>query len=677
MKTQNMDSNLDQDALPVSRDVGSSTKQNRGDVVSDPSNIEDNKETATAAIPPTSACKKKPHDATNFEELLNQLPIGKLYPELVQECLPILRNWEAHMPNFHSKMMKKTQSPMPRILKELNEAAPVIMKVRDFVEKANFPKDGDSSTSSAITTSSPDAATAAHEGACQDEQFTIVDLGCGLGILSMFLSELLPKTKIKECFLVDKMWPQAKIPRTNTDGMHMTKEHLEYWNNSAGNSTTPCKLNANPSSPDATVETRIPLKTLKLDIKKGRDLADLVHFIFENGSKETRGSGNRIGGTPATASATTSDSGGAVLVDPQGQPLQNQKKNRIILLGIHLCGSLSLRFVELINKNPDTVEFAALKPCCLPGKMHLHHEMLYRVGGHEFTAQEVYYPGVNRNQDEVEKLTCLEVQEVDEEEKKQRSKVTVDDAEDAVVDENSDTEGEEDDHENETYGMTNWDEEKPKPVSDQAAADDAADAAAQEPPPATANTESSSKKKTHSGRGKRRFRAWCSNVFQCLTIEEEKTTASIETHRVAPHYFQDQFLFVERERKTSDGQGDGNNGDKTKQNSTDTVTDSAFNRGLTYNEDDRAFRNQILIPRYQRKKEENARKKLENGTGGGEGGIKADVDATGGGGGKKRAVEKIPAKRKANALKTKEGNIAAEEKTNIAAPRVAIAIGGQ
>merc|ERR1712194_214359 len=89
-----------------------------------------------------------------------------------------------------------------------------------------------------------------------------------------------------------------------------------------------------------------------------------------------------------------------------GPPKPKVKKfNRVILLGVHLCGTLSLRAVELINRNPHTVEFACIKPCCLPGKLHLHQDMSYsftgsfgslnnfqvgRVEGHFFTAKEIY-----------------------------------------------------------------------------------------------------------------------------------------------------------------------------------------------------------------------------------------------------------------------------------------------
>eukprot|EP00392_Amoebophrya_sp_AT5.2_P011684 g11767.t1 len=312
----------------------------------------------------------------SFAELLQTLPIARMYPELTERCVPVLDKWKETLPrSAWRKLMKKTQSPMPRVLKELNEAAPIIDRVLAFVKK-NFHQK-----------MNPDhdvAAGSAHGGQSEanDAPFTIVDVGSGLGILSMFLAELLLPEEVKECYLVDKMWPTELNEKTFSDGLHMTKEHLKV-DGATGKSLFP-----------------IPLRSLKMDIKKGRDLADLVHYIFENGTKATRGSGNRIGGRGPVEDDH-------IKVGEREDEEQNRQEcqkqasssavpspnpNRILLLGVHLCGSLSLRFVELVNKNPGTVEFAALKPCCLPGKMHLHHEMLYRVGKHEFTAQDVYYP---------------------------------------------------------------------------------------------------------------------------------------------------------------------------------------------------------------------------------------------------------------------------------------------
>ena len=60
----------------------------------------------------------------------------------------------------------------------------------------------------------------------------------------------------------------------------------------------------------------------------------------------------------------------------------------VLVLGVHLCGTLSLRAVELFNANPQ-VSFFALKPCCLPVPTHSYRKEIWRLGGHEIRAREV------------------------------------------------------------------------------------------------------------------------------------------------------------------------------------------------------------------------------------------------------------------------------------------------
>ena len=107
-------------------------------------------------------------------------------------------------------------------------------------------------------------------------------------------------------------------------------------------------------------------------------------------------------------------------------------------------------------------------------------------------------------------------------------------------------------------------------------------------------------------------------MFQCLT---DKEIATFETHKVAPHYFQDKFIFVEQNKtmlnkNEMNASGDHSEqipgesqmlqGDEKKllQKSNKLQKEHDFNDTLVYNQEDKAFRNQILIPRYQRKKEE-------------------------------------------------------------------------
>lgn len=62
------------------------------------------------------------------------------------------------------------------------------------------------------------------------------------------------------------------------------------------------------------------------------------------------------------------------------------REGDLILLGVHLCGLLSLRAVSIFNNNRDRVRLLALKPCCLPGLVHAQRKEVFVVGKHQFPA---------------------------------------------------------------------------------------------------------------------------------------------------------------------------------------------------------------------------------------------------------------------------------------------------
>ena len=63
-----------------------------------------------------------------------------------------------------------------------------------------------------------------------------------------------------------------------------------------------------------------------------------------------------------------------------------------LLLAVHLCGTLSLRAVEAFHEH-ENVALIALKPCCLPGIVHVKNEDVFTIGGHSFPAAEVASSG--------------------------------------------------------------------------------------------------------------------------------------------------------------------------------------------------------------------------------------------------------------------------------------------
>lgn len=76
-------------------------------------------------------------------------------------------------------------------------------------------------------------------------------------------------------------------------------------------------------------EWRIPLRIRKVDLKSGREVKQLHKYVFGD--------------------ATT----------------------KVIIVGIHLCKSLSVRAIQLYHSCPNAVALL-LKPCCLPGKRNLY-----------------------------------------------------------------------------------------------------------------------------------------------------------------------------------------------------------------------------------------------------------------------------------------------------------------
>jgi len=64
----------------------------------------------------------------------------------------------------------------------------------------------------------------------------------------------------------------------------------------------------------------------------------------------------------------------------------------VLLLGIHLCGQLSLRAIELFNLQPQ-IALLVLKPCCLPDWKAAQQEAVWTIGGHTTEAVDVCLRG--------------------------------------------------------------------------------------------------------------------------------------------------------------------------------------------------------------------------------------------------------------------------------------------
>ena len=179
------------------------------------------------------------------------------------------------------------------------------------------------------------------------ERFSIVDLCSGKGFLSMFLSETLDPQKVERCFLVDKQWPPLDWPHDQPILPHHISDAHIYAERGAGEQTNYFKT------------WPIPLHTSKQDLKKRATVTKL------------------------------------------GERLVRRSSGPLLILGIHLCGTLSLRAIDLFNANPKDAALLVLKPCCLPGLVHAKRNETFTIGRHSFDAAEVCTHGrfAGRNSD--------------------------------------------------------------------------------------------------------------------------------------------------------------------------------------------------------------------------------------------------------------------------------------
>jgi len=214
------------------------------------------------------------------------------------------------------------------VIKELVEAAPIIDAVWKLVDDYEVPV--------------PSSAVASPNG--KEGRFTFVDLASGKGYLSMFLSEMLPPEKVEGFVLVDKAWPMRNMDRKPH---HISAQHI-YGNRTDIN--TPKEPAATLTSTSTYYETwPIPMHTSKQDLKQKSDLRNMKKRLFDTAT------------------------------------------GPVVILAIHLCGTLALKAVDMFN-NHD-VKFLALKPCCLPGMVYANRGDVFRIGKHSFPASDVCSAG--------------------------------------------------------------------------------------------------------------------------------------------------------------------------------------------------------------------------------------------------------------------------------------------
>lgn len=238
---------------------------------------------------------------------LEKNPLSKEYPALFAIAPKLLCKWRQRYrgnPSLWKRLFQKD-----RVLKEFIESVPVIDAVQKLVTNAEL---------------------------INGEKFTIIDLACGRGYLSMFLSELLPPQKVEKFVLVDRQWPMHNM---TPEPHHISWTHIYGSFKEVEDQSIPCYYESWP----------ISLNTSRVNLKKSREIDSMEQRLFTN-------------------------------------------KGPIILVAVHLCGTLSLKAVELFNNNPDT-RFFCLKPCCLPGMVHAKRDEIFQLGDHSFDSKLVCMAG--------------------------------------------------------------------------------------------------------------------------------------------------------------------------------------------------------------------------------------------------------------------------------------------
>lgn len=229
-------------------------------------------------------------------EALRSSPAYATHALLLDECAAVAASWRTRF--WDRKALWGRIRKGNRLAKELAEAAPMLARARAEMAALDLGPTG--------------------------RKAVVIDLCSGFGYLGMFLSELLPPSKVDRIVLVDKQWAPHNAARQSR---HLNPEHIH----------------------DA--DWPIRLTTSHSDLKVPSDRRSLLRAFVQRED------------TPA------------------------------MLLGVHLCGTLSLRAVELFNGSPHFF-FLGLKPCCLPELLFAKRgDVFGAANGHFFPAKEVAAAG--------------------------------------------------------------------------------------------------------------------------------------------------------------------------------------------------------------------------------------------------------------------------------------------
>ena len=266
----------------------------------------------------------------------------ELYPVVMEAAPKCVTNWRRRYDG--DPVLWKRLFTLDRVLKEIVEAVPIIHAVSEWIQH-------DEGNDSDLPTASP-----------RRTNVTIVDLCSGKGYLSMFLSEYLPAERVQKFILMDKAWPRCHgVPQPH----HMSWDHIYGYHpsNPANLTDSTLTIGGGSTEVDSVPATQcyfdtwpIPLHTSKQDLKKSSTHRQLQKRLFD-------------------------------------VTLHQDDAGPIIMLAVHLCGTLSLRAIEMFNRQPETIKFLALKPCCLPAIQLQEETFVLGRHNHTFNGIDVCAPG--------------------------------------------------------------------------------------------------------------------------------------------------------------------------------------------------------------------------------------------------------------------------------------------
>ena len=284
-------------------------------------------------------------------ERLNEDPISKQYPKLFNLIPNIFLKWRKRYSVTNPKLWKRLFD-LDRVIKEFIEACPVIDSVLTMIENEKNQDDEESG-----------------EEKKQKQCYTIIDLCSGKGYLGMILSEMLPPSKIFRIVLMDIAWPMRNVPNAKSKPQHINWDHI--YGKIGG--TDEIEIEIEIEKGKTKIEDENENETTNVGV-----LCQDIIIEDDNGTTSTSSTPpNTYYDTwPIPIDTSKQDLKSSRQLKKISEHFLSNKDHPVIMIGIHLCGILSMRAIDLYNTNRN-IKFFVLKPCCLPGMVHAKRKEIF------------------------------------------------------------------------------------------------------------------------------------------------------------------------------------------------------------------------------------------------------------------------------------------------------------